>query len=58
MTTWTPKTQQAEVWTAADVTTGVFDPAVFDNDPVFDTARRAGGAWVVKTKQAEVWTQR
>lgn len=57
MTTWTPKTEQAEVWTAVEPTTRVFDPAVFDNNPIFDTGV-AGGYWPEKSKQAEVWTQR
>lgn len=55
MTTWTPKTQQAETWTGEE-TIRVFDPNVFDNTPIFDTFP-ASGAWVAKTKQAETWAE-
>lgn len=55
MTTWTPKAQQAETWTAEQVPVRVFDPAVFDNAPIFDTGQ-AGGFWQTKATQAEVWT--
>lgn len=55
MTTWTPATQQTEVWTSQDPGMPVFDPAVFDNAPIFDTGQ-AGGYWPVVSQQAEVWT--
>lgn len=53
---WTPKTQQAETWTDMNQQTRVFDPAVFDNNPIFDTGSPAG-IWTLRTKQPEVWTQ-
>jgi hypothetical protein len=56
MTTWTPVTQQGETWTARTRETRVFDPAVFDNNPVFDTGS-SSGLWAVRTAQAEVWTE-
>lgn len=55
MTTWTPKAKQVETWTADQQPTRVFDPAVFDNSPIFDTGK-AGGYWPPKAKQQEVWT--
>jgi len=55
MTTWTPKTKQAEVWTAETEAIRVFDPYVFDRAPIFDTGE-TDGIWDVKTKQAETWT--
>lgn len=55
MTTWTPKTQQAETWTTEPPQTlHVFDPNVFAPNPVFDTY--TAGLWTGKTEQAEVWT--
>lgn len=56
MTTWTPATSQTETWTEETQTTRVFDPAVFDNNPIFDTGSPAG-IWTLRTKQPEVWTQ-
>ena len=54
--TWTPKTQQSETWTAAEtVLVRVFDPDVFDRNPIFDTGSSAG-LWDAKTEQQEVWT--
>jgi len=55
MTTWTPKTQQAETWTDFTQPVRVFDPAVFDRNPIFDTGFSAG-LWDAKTIQAETWT--
>lgn len=55
MTTWTPKTKQAEAWTAENFPTRVFDPYVFDRNPIFDTGS-VEGIWDAKTKQAETWT--
>lgn len=53
--TWTPVTKQAETWTSEDPAPRVFDPAVFDNNPIFDTGS-AAGVWAEQVKQAEVWT--
>ena len=55
MTTWTPKTQQGETWTATVRETRAFDPAGFDNTPRFDTGSSAG-VWNARTEQPEVWT--
>lgn len=55
MTTWTPKTQQSETWTAHVREARVFDPDVFDRRPIFDTGFTAG-IWDAKTEQQEVWT--
>jgi hypothetical protein len=55
VTTWTPKTQQSETWTAAVEPIRVFDPNVFDRNPIFDTGP-SSGLWDVKTIQAETWT--
>lgn len=56
MTTWTPRTKQVETWTSeAQTATRVFDPAVFDNSPIFDTGQ-AGGYWNPRALQDEVWT--
>jgi hypothetical protein len=55
MTTWTPKTQQSETWTAETKAVRVFDPDVFDRNPIFDTGSSAG-LWDAKTEQQEVWT--
>lgn len=52
---WTPVTQQTEIWTSLDPQMRVFDPAVFDNAPIFDTGQ-AGGFWTAKAEQAETWT--
>jgi hypothetical protein len=54
--TWTPKTEQAETWTATTRPARVFDPDVFDRNPVFDTGFSAG-LWEEKVIQAETWTQ-
>lgn len=56
MTTWTPKTQQAEAWTEQAQPVRVFDPYVFDRAPIFDTGP-TGGVWDVAGEQSEVWTQ-
>lgn len=54
--TWTPKTQQSETWTSAGAdAVRVFDPAVFDRNPVFDTGTLAG-SWTARTEQSETWT--
>jgi hypothetical protein len=55
MTTWTPKTQQSETWTAETQAVRVFDPFVFDRRPIFDTGE-TGGIWDGKTIQSEIWT--
>jgi hypothetical protein len=55
MTTWTPATKQNEIWNAETPGQRVFDPAVFDNAPIFDTGQ-AGGYWPTATKQNEIWT--
>lgn len=55
MTTWTPKTEQAETWTAAAADQRIFSPLVFDRKPVFATGS-TGGVWDAKTEQAETWT--
>lgn len=52
--TWTPVTKQSESWTSlADPR--VFDPDVFDNNPIFDTGS-ATGVWTARTQQSETWT--
>jgi hypothetical protein len=33
----------------------VFDPAVFDNNPIFDTGTPAG-VWADKSDPAQAWT--
>lgn len=55
MTTWTPATSQTETWTATAVLVRVFDPAVFDNNPIFDTGNTAG-LWTARSEQTETWT--
>jgi hypothetical protein len=55
MTTWTPKIKQIETWTAETDQMRVFDPAVFDPSPIFDTGQ-AGGKWTPSAIQAEAWT--
>ncbi len=52
---WAEKSQQAEIWTANPPTSHVFDPAVFDAYPIFDT--NTAGVWTEKSRQSEVWTQ-
>lgn len=54
MTIWTPKTQQAETWRVEGKR--VFDPAVFNHKPIFDTWSTAGLEWNARAKQAETWT--
>lgn len=54
MTTWTPKTQESEAWTATAARVFVFDPNVFDRHPTFDTL--TAGLWTEKSEDAEVWT--
>lgn len=54
MTTWTPKAKEVEPWTAEAIRVRVFDPAVFENSPIFDTGK-AGGFWTPGIKQSEVW---
>jgi hypothetical protein len=56
MTTWVPKAQQSETWTATVQETRVFDPAVFDNNPIFDTGSPAG-LWAARSEQPETWTE-
>lgn len=53
--TWTPSAQQVETWSAETQPIRVFDPAVFDPDPIFDTGS-SSGIWNERPKQAEVWT--
>lgn len=53
--TWTPVVQQGETWAPFVLETRVFDPTVFDNNPIFDTGSPAG-VWSARTAQAEVWT--
>jgi hypothetical protein len=55
VTTWTPKTTQAETWTSESQAARVFDPYVFDRAPVFDTGTTAG-IWDAQSQQSEVWT--
>jgi hypothetical protein len=55
MTTWTPKTQQAETWTAEQGRIiRVFSPLVFSRRPVFDTGPTAG-IWDARIIQSEAW---
>lgn len=56
MTTWTEKTQQAEVWVSEDPPMRAFDPAAFENNPVFDTGSPAG-VYTERSKQSETWTE-
>lgn len=56
MTTWTPITKQDETWTAQVQAVRVFDPYVFDRDPIFDTGSSLAGIWTARTEQSEVWT--
>lgn len=55
MTAWAPVTKQNETWLAETQPIRVFDPAVFDNAPIFDTGSVAG-IWNEKPREAEVWT--
>jgi hypothetical protein len=55
LTTWTPKAQQAETWTEQNQAVRVFDPFVFDRNPIFDTGESAG-VWDAKSIQSETWT--
>jgi len=52
---WTPATQQSETWTAVARPGRVFDPNVFDRNPIFDTGF-SSGLWDVNTIQAETWS--
>jgi hypothetical protein len=54
MTTWTPKTTQAEVWSELAMPPVVFDPHVFDLRPIFDTGFTSQ-LWEEKTKDQEAW---
>ncbi len=54
MTTWTPKTQQAETWTEENPETRTFSPLTFSR-LTFDVGSPSG-IWDAQTKQAEVWT--
>lgn len=56
MTTWTPKTQQAETWTERTEPVRVFSPHVFARRPVFDTGF-TGGIWDEQSQQTETWTE-
>ena len=55
MTPWTPVTPQSETWTATTQPVRVFDPDVFDRNPIFDTGFSAG-LWDASSEQQEVWT--
>lgn len=52
---WLPAAAQVETWAAIQRPPRVFDPDVFDNNPIFDTGTKAG-TWDEKSKQPEVWT--
>ena len=63
MTTWTPKTQQGETWTANTPGLRVFSPLVFSHAThnslhVFDLGNGAAGveAWYRVSAQSETWT--
>lgn len=63
MTTWTPKTQQAEVWTANTPGLHVFSPDVFSHaissgKRVFALGSSPAGTefWDRATVQSETWT--
>lgn len=53
--TWTPVTPQSETWTEHAIAVRVFDPHVFDRNPIFDTGSNAG-LWNEQAPQDEVWT--
>ena len=53
--TWTPIISQQETWTTETLPARVFDPAIFDNDPIFDTGS-VSGIWNSQANQTEVWT--
>lgn len=60
MTTWTPKTEQAETWTATLRQTRVFSPLAFSLDEfngvdVFAIGSPAG-IWTEAGQNDEVWT--
>lgn len=55
MTPWTPVAEQSETWTETAVAVRVFDPDVFDRNPIFDTGSNAG-LWSDQSVQSEVWT--
>lgn len=56
MTVWSPANKEVDLWTSRDQLPRVFDPAVFDPKPVFDTGQ-AGGYWPTKAKQIESWVE-
>jgi hypothetical protein len=51
--TWTPVAQPSGTWTALAIT-AVFDPAVFDLLPVFDTGSTAT-RWTPEPKPTNTW---
>jgi hypothetical protein len=53
--TWTPVTPQSEAWTEQTQAARVFDPYVFDRDPIYDTGSTAG-VWDARSEQQETWT--
>jgi len=55
MTTWTPKTENSNSWTAESIAERVFDPFVFDRLPTFDTGT-TGGIWDEKSQPTSSWT--
>jgi hypothetical protein len=55
MTPWTPVAEQSETWTEQAQAVRVFDPYVFDRDPIYDTGS-AAGVWDARSEQQETWT--
>lgn len=55
MTTWTPINQPSTTWTAIPQEP-VFDPAVFDLFPVFDTGSTAW-KWTTLPSPSGIWTK-
>lgn len=61
MTTWTPKTQQVETWTAKTPVRGVFSQLIFSPDSfggkhVFALGNPAGGeGWYRKSIVTKTW---
>ena len=54
--TWTPKTADAETWTAnGDNRPRIFSPLTFAVWPVFATGV-SSDFWTAKTEEAETWT--
>ncbi len=52
---WTPKTQQAETWTAVEPAYTIpFDPNGFSRRPDFDTGPTSL-TWDVASTQTETW---